>query len=216
MRIGTWNMEGRGTARHTEFLLRQECDVLLLTEVKHGWNLGTSYHLTEGGHEMAATKRWAAVASKRDLVECETPPHPASAAATIGSTTYVSSILPWRASGETETWKGKTHAERTQHAVDDLRGFLADQPALVWGGDWNLALSGTEWAGSKAGGQAVQVLLDELELKVQTLGLPHRIPGLITIDHIALGGGSYPAQRVDATTLSDHDFYMVDTPDDPG
>ncbi len=35
--------------------------------------------------------------------------------------------------------------------------------------------------------------------------------GLLSIDHIALGGGSHAASRVDATGLSDHDFYIVET-----
>lgn len=33
---------------------------------------------------------------------------------------------------------------------------------------------------------------------------------------IALRGGPHAPQRVDTTELSDHDFYMINTPNDPG
>ena len=46
MKMGTWNMEGRGGAAQTAFLLEQSCDVLLLTEVKDGWTPVSYTHLT--------------------------------------------------------------------------------------------------------------------------------------------------------------------------
>ena len=55
----------------------------------------------------------------------------------------------------------------------------------------------------------------ELDLDVPTIDLPHRLPGLFTIDHIALRGGPHEPLRVDANGLSDHDFYMVVTRDEP-
>lgn len=61
MKIGTWNMDGRGGAGQTTFLQDQECDVLLLTEVKDGWLL-PGYDLTLGGAVMTRGGRWAAIA----------------------------------------------------------------------------------------------------------------------------------------------------------
>ena len=67
MKMGTWNMEGRGGAAQTAFLLEQSCDVLLLTEVKAGWTL-PGYSITEGSPDMGSGKRWAAIASREPLV----------------------------------------------------------------------------------------------------------------------------------------------------
>src|SRR5436305_1110451 len=81
MRIGTWNMEGRRRQRQTDFLLRQDCDVLLLTEVPDQWSL-PGYHLTPGDPDMGPRKRWAAIASRCPLVPVASP-HAATAAATV-------------------------------------------------------------------------------------------------------------------------------------
>lgn len=215
MRIGTWNMAGRGSSQHAAFLRKQDCDVLLLTEVKVGWSLDDDYHLTEGGEGMTVDKRWAVVASKHPLKTC-TSPHPASVAAKIGSTTYVSSILPWKGCGDVHPWDGSDHISRMTATLTKLAPFLEDNKAnLVWGGDWNHALVGPERAGSAAGRDALRVLLAELDLEVSTIDLQHRLPEIFTIDHIALRGSTHQALRVDAAGLSDHDFYMVVTHDVP-
>ena len=57
--------------------------------------------------------------------------------------------------------------------------------------------------------------MKELGLSVPTADLPHRRPGLLSIDHVALRGGSLKARRVvaywEGERLSDHDFYFVVT-----
>jgi endonuclease/exonuclease/phosphatase family metal-dependent hydrolase len=85
----------------------------------------------------------------------------------------------------------------------------------VWGGDWNHALTGKEYAGSQGGRRAILSALDELGLEVPTADLPHRMDRLLTIDHIAVPHGwSTPATRVVAgrggKRLSDHDAYICD------
>ena len=109
MRIGTWNLQGRGGAEQAAFLVAQDCDVLLLTEVKDGWTL-PGYSITEGGPDMGPGKRWAAIASREPLVPLGLDPlHPASVAAVVGGTTYVSSILPWAGSGGKAPLHGVDH-----------------------------------------------------------------------------------------------------------
>ena len=211
VRIGTWNLEGRGGAAQTGFLLAQDCDVLLLTEVKYGWSL-PGYNLTPGSPDMGPSKRWAAVASREPLAPC-LPPHPASVAAIVGGTTYVSSILPWAGSGGDYPWHGADHPARMAGTLQALAPFLRDQADLVWGGDWNHSLAGSERAGSRAGRGGLLSLIGELGLSVPTAGLSHRVPGLLSIDHVALRGGANEARRVVASQngmrLSDHDLYVV-------
>jgi hypothetical protein len=215
MRIATWNMEGRGGAAQTNFLLDEKCDVLLLTEVKEGWSL-PGYNLTPGTADMAPGKRWAAVASREALVTRQ-PGHPASAAAVVGGTTYVSTILPWAGSGGDKPWQGEDHPARVDNALKSLAPFLRKQPDLVWGGDWNHSLAGRERAGSGVGRAELMSLVEELGLEVPTADLPHRLPDLLSIDHVAMRGRSEEARRVVASKngqrLSDHDLYVVVTED---
>ncbi len=87
---------------------------------------------------------------------------------------------------------------------------------LVWGGDWNHALSGREYAGSAGGRHAVLAAMEELGLEAPTAELPHAIEGLLSIDHVAVPAGTAAtARRVvaehDGRRLSDHDAYVVDT-----
>ena len=86
---------------------------------------------------------------------------------------------------------------------------------MVWGGDWNHALDGPEYAGSRAGRAHVEKAVAQFGLRVPTEHLPHRIEWLLSIDHIAvpIGASVQSAERVTAATdegrLSDHDAYLV-------
>ena len=215
MRIGTWNLEGGGGAAQTAFLLAQRCDIGLLTEVKDGWSL-PGYNMTPGGADMGPGKRWAAVASLEPL-DARPAPHPASAAAVVRGTMYVSSILPWAGSGGNDPWLGQDHPARMAATLQALDPFLRKQEDLVWGGDWNHSLSGRAGAGSNAGRADLVTLVEAIGLCVPTAGLSHRRAGLLSIDHIALRGGAQEARRVVATEdgkrLSDHDLYIVVTGD---
>ena len=82
-------------------------------------------------------------------------------------------------------------------------------------GDWNHALKGKEYAGSAGGRAAITSALDELGLVVPTAELPHRIDGLLSIDHIAVPKeiAGEPTRVVAAKgdkRLSDHDAYVVE------
>lgn len=87
---------------------------------------------------------------------------------------------------------------------------------LMWGGDWNHSLFGSERAGSTAGRAHIESALDEFGLQVPTRDLPHRIDGVGTIDHIAVAreAAVVDASRVSGVgrdgALSDHDAYVVE------
>ena len=212
MRIGTWNLAGRWSERHLACLESADCHVWLLTEVSDRLTLpGYSAHLTS--RPMRAHVQWAGIYSRTTLEPC-TDPHPASAMAQIGATTFVSSILPWRSSGGLPPWDGADHAERSARTLAMLSGNMS-AGELVWGGDWNHALSGKEYAGSKGGRAAIADLVERRELSVTTSDLPHAVEGLLSIDHIAVPKtwkvmGAERVSAADGTSrLSDHDAYLV-------
>jgi hypothetical protein len=211
MRVGTWNLAGRWSAAHHELLVAQSCDVWLLTEVDDRVEVvGMWGHRTEA--EMCPRRSWAAVFSHRVLEPLEDP-HPASAAVRVGPVVFVSSILPWRSCGRASPWDGETHAERTRHTVERLAAI--PHTPLIWGGDWNHALQGPERAGSIGGRGHILAAVDALGLVVPTSTLTHRIPGLSTIDHVAVPrtASVQEVERVPAEHqkkwLSDHDLYIV-------
>lgn len=213
MRIGTWNLAGKWSDDHQALMLQGDCDVWLLTEVAERTRLpGYAMHLSQS--RMAARRGWAGIASRLPMTS-RPDPHPASASAQIGATTYVSSVLPWRGCGARPPWVGTRHAEKTASTVADLLLHLRAAGSLVWGGDWNHALSGKEHAGSQGGRLEVLCALAELELVVPTSELARPIEGLLSIDHIAVRAGTRAsATRLEAvragTRLSDHDAYVVD------
>lgn len=214
MRIGTWNLAGRWSAVHHRFIRDLDCDVLLLTEVSERVSIdGYVGHLGEA--VMASKRRWAGVFS-REPISPLPDPHPASALARVGDLKFCSSILPWRSCGNRPPWIGPRHVDKTTHAVEHLVGVLP-RTGLVWGGDWNHALHGREYAGSTGGRTALLKAVAELGLMVPTRDLPHRLEGLLTIDHIAVGqaesvrGVDRHVPFVDGRHLSDHDAYVLAT-----
>ena len=214
MRIGTWNLAGRWKPGHEQFVAAADCDVWLLTEVNEQVEL-PGYHRHLGEARMAARRRWAGVYSRSPLTPLPDP-HVASAAAVIDGSTYCSTILPWRRSGGEPTWPGaerprNVHSGRMRYALDVLLAGLSPSN-LVWGGDWNQALRGAEWAGTLGGRGHVLAAIDKLGLQVPTASLPHRLNGHLTIDHITLAADRHvnSAEHVSAFGLSDHDCYIVE------
>lgn len=210
MRIGTWNLAGRWSESRAEFLASLECDVLLLTEVHHetrvpGLRGRTTYGL------MAPDRFWAGVFSAGSQIGYPDP-HGAAAMAVVDGITCCSSVLPWRSCGSGQPWVGERHADKTAHAVAPIARLRAP---VVWGGDWNHALEGTDHVGSKEGREHIFGVLGSLGLQVPTAELgAHR--GDRSIDHIAvpkewvlLAAEQLPAV-VDGKRLSDHDAYVVE------
>ena len=200
--IGTWNMEGKGSDEHGDFLRAAGASIWLLTEVPDSFRYGDADIVRSGA--MGPKKAFAAVVA-RGLTR-EVSPHEASAAATWRGVRFICSVLPWRGA-HGEPWLGEDVGERTEHA---LRGFDGANDELVWGGDWNHAFHGPERAGSAAGRAHIAATLDRLRLRTVTTPLSHRL-GEGTIDHIAVPK-CWIADRVErlpADGLSDHDAYVA-------
>lgn len=213
MKIGTWNLAGRWDARHRGLLEGLDCDVWLLTEVREGVSLDGYAAQVSEAYMLRKAVRFASVLSRVGL-EPLPDPHGASASARINGVVFCSSILPWRTCGTAAPWSGATHLERTGAAVDTLMAGLPDEP-LVWGGDWNHALVGREYSGSLAARTCILQAMARRGLWAPTEQLAHRLPGLFSIDHVALPVGvSAPARHLSAmhgrVALSDHDVYVVE------
>lgn len=214
MGIGTWNLAGRWTDEHADLMLRHDCDVWLVTEVSPRLGLrGFTLHTTKA--HMIKCRAWAGVVSRLPMAVLPDP-HPASAMVRIDGTTFCSSVLPWSGCASHYPWGGERHAAKTRAAVAQLREHLASTSDLVWGGDWNHALTGREYAGSQGGRVAIHELLADLGLHTHTADLPHHIDGLLSIDHIATSPRWQPAQAtrivaaVEGRRLSDHDAYIIE------
>jgi len=173
---------------------------------------GYESHLT--APKMNSRRHWAGVFCSSPL-EPLPDPHPASAAALGMGMAWCSSILPWRSCG-TVLWGEGTSKEKTQRVLDQLMASLP--VGQVWGGDWNHAMQGPESAGSVAGRIAIKAEVAHLQLKTVTEDSPHRIAGLLSIDHIAVPEGAeiHAVNRIIAQDqagrrLSDHDAYTTTT-----
>ncbi len=215
MRIGTWNLEGRWSANHSQLLKKEACDIWLLTEVPTAFGLdgGALYRSAP----MTETKSWAAVWSNGDAVPSPSP-HPAAATAVLDGILLCSCVLPWRSArrwwpaGDTGDVVAMTTA-----ALGRLRARMLEAPgAVVWGGDWNHALHEREVAGTYHGRAEIGKLRFELRLQIPTEYMAHAKAGLLSIDHIAVPVAWHltDCRRVVATAagkrLSDHDAYIVD------
>lgn len=215
-RVGTWNLDGRWSGAHQVKLADGACDVWLLTEVPSRAELpGFTMHRSK--ELMADCRHWAAIAVRDGLPTRPSTedPHPASVAVDVDGVTYCASVLPWRACGTGHPWRGRTVAAKTEAATSALVGGLPPG-RTVWGGDWNHAFNGREYAGSLAGRQTILKAVAALDLTVVTADLPHRLNDLYSIDHVAVPSQATVKRTerlpmgAEGRTLSDHDAYFVD------
>lgn len=85
----------------------------------------------------------------------------------------------------------------------------------MWGGDWNHALSGRECSGSTTGRQSILEAMSRLGLAAPTHDLPHQLPGLLSVDHVAVPAGwsvaaaEHHIAGPPGRRISDHDAYVV-------
>lgn len=226
LRIGTWNLNTKkATPRQialrldqTRFMEKQDCDIWLLTEVPRSFEMqpGTvTFSQAMGG---AADKAFAAVWGRTGAAELPEI-HAAAAFAKVGDLRVCSCVLPWHAA-PSQSWPVKGDlATIIDEAISGLRDGLSDGlEDLVWGGDWNQALEGTDHVGTAAGRSAVLALLKTLDLTAPTTGLDkHTVKGEHrSIDHIAVRNHwkAGVATRVIAENaggrLSDHDAYILE------
>jgi hypothetical protein len=209
VRIGTWNLEGKWSPEHLALLDREHCDVWLLTEVHVDAAIpGMQIHRT--AELMGPRKTWAAVFSTV-AADPQPDPHRATALAHIYGLRFMTSVLPWRTCGP--SWLGSTLAEKQRATLDALRPHIDE--TTIWGGDWNQALEGSEYVGTRDGREQIIELIRMARLSVPTRSLSSASPGHRSIDHIAVpinwdveGAYRVPAQ-VDGNRLSDHDAYVI-------
>lgn len=217
MRIGTWNLQQRWSPAHAALLERESCDVWLLTEVQRAAAVASLPAAVRSAdipnlRKLKEPRSWSAVFARKG--ESVSSPHPASALLHVAGWTFCSSVLPWRGSGhQPGLWEGDGHGPRMRFAVQSLVPSLTGRP-LVWGGDWNQPFEGEDWSSSKQGRNCVEDACNDLRLHVPTRSLAHRIPGLFSIDHIAVPAPVRAVRQVvaeaDGKRLSDHDAYVVD------
>jgi hypothetical protein len=214
IRIGTWNLEGKSTTHHTEFLERSACDIWLLTEVPPSLQLASGTIAFSA--DMGPRKAWAAVWARNGLTSLPSI-HPAACLADVGNVRVCSCILPWR--GGRPNWpdEGPDIASITAIALDRLRQPLSlHNGDLVWGGDWNHAFHAAEVAGTQAGRETLTHLIRDLRLHVPTSRMAHTDSARFSIDHIGVPDRwrVHSASRIVATSqgrrLSDHDAYVID------
>ena len=192
-----------GGDRHRAFLQALACDVLLLTEVRTDLDcLAIGPAVCRDGHG----RWWAAVASQQAMWRWTLLRAPRRWRRSTAA--CVPSVLPWNGCAPFWPWHAGGTAEMT---ADAITGIEASDPD-VWGGDWNHSLLGPEVA-APCWAMAILDALDRLELRAATAKLRHRRPDVRTIDHIAvpISWQVSSATRVDATGLSDHDAYVVET-----
>lgn len=122
-------------------------------------------------------------------------------------------MLPWR--GAKAHWPGDADvplADRFRETLEaHCRAIEAarQEGPVVWGGDFNLALEGPEHAGVTANRPDLLKAFAELGLEARTADLPHRIPAIRTIDHIAVPSSWTTEPAVQDPGLSDHALYRV-------
>ena len=217
MRIGTWNVANRQLSKkHKTLLTDQGCDIWLLTEINPDWIGGDDkilgFHCHRSKGFMEPKQYWAAVLSDKPFDQKLNDPHPASAAVVLNKITYCSSVLPWRTVKESAFPPNDSkHCKKTELAIEILLKKLPTSN-LVWGGDWNHSLIGSEGAGSFDGREYLLDAIKIFRLQVPTTDLLHQNARSKTIDHIAVPKNwiATGAKQIDAKGLSDHDAYVVD------
>jgi hypothetical protein len=209
VRVGTWNLEGKWSPDHLALMDREHCDVWLLTEVHVDTSI-PDMQIHRTAELMGPRKTWAAILSIADA-DPQPDPHRATALARIDGLRFMSSVLPWRTCGP--SWPGSALAEKQRAALDALRMHLDE--TTIWGGDWNQALEGSEYVGTRDGRDQIIELIATSCLSVPTRSLGSATSGQRSIDHIAvpMGWNVHGAIRVLAQVggnrLSDHDAYVI-------
>ena len=236
MRIGTWNLERHGDSdriRLQRTLIDSKCaDVFVLTEVHRafdcgGWTVERSIKSTHSDH---AGDSWVAVVSQGlDLSESTLSPRNSSVAGqyVVGGELLIvyGSVLPWlRAPDQAPDLALPNEpyvdmfARIVREQVEDLRTMKQahSKAIIVWAGDFNQTLSGSNSGGSNISRKLLKDTLADLGLVAWNEHLAHAIPGLKTIDLIC-GPTSRPVKVIerfdsvfDGHKLSDHAGYLIE------
>lgn len=206
MRIATWNLNrcrAAGSDR-AKRLLGQietvEADVWVLTETYQDFTPGTEYELI--AHSTEAPDRnakrgecWVAVWSRRPLSAQKvklTKDLERVAAARVGKTTIVGTVLPWLSDSRDPKLRGKAaFLARLDDQAADWKRLRNEPGAMCVAGDFNqdLLLSG-HYYGSDEGRTKLRATLCNTHLKCLTAGNDDPLKGTqghASIDHICIG-----------------------------
>lgn len=234
MRVGNWNLN-HGGARGAKWpeqsvlLLRERLDIVVLTEPPPGVSLeGFDPVVSPTGSDgwsWVAILGPAAVSSVLDIPYSRMA---AAASMTVANRDVVvyGSVLPWRSIGHQSQGilgDGELYGEsftrllREQAAdVAELQSTFPDA-IVLWAGDFNQALAGTEYVGSKAQRVQLEQTLTDLGMRAWNSGCAHAMPGGLQMCAIDLvcGPSNIPAVPAvmkgsfDDHKLSDHPGYVV-------
>lgn len=225
LRVGTWNL-GRGEPRwrqpYQAAHISTEADLWLLTEVPSRLVIGSGQPSFSKPRPGERNEHWAAIAFRWPC-EVIAAVHPTLAMARInhsqGAFLVASSVFPWRTAGISwPTGDGESYAERcartlAAHAAEIKKA--SEGLPIVWGGDFNQALSGRERAGTDVGRAALLSALTRLGLRAVTLEANGQDSRHRSIDHIAIPSGwrstvaKVQRPQHGRQLLSDHPSYVV-------
>jgi len=225
LRVGTWNLDrDRPSWRkpHQANHIRKQADLWLITEIPANWQFDTKHSSFSGLRPGETDQYWSAVIS-RWPVKPITAKHWSLAMARIdhpgGPFLAASSVFPWRSAAE--FWPagdGDTFAERCANTLEAHAAEICEARCglpVVWGGDFNQALSGRDHVGSDVGREALSKAFMHLGLRAVTEEAAGQVPPHRSIDHIAVPTQWNPwdveVQRPqsDDRFLSDHPSYVV-------
>lgn len=223
--MGTWNLNrGQPLWRqpHQSAHLNNEAELWLLTEVPSHLQIGDQRPSFSASRPGEKHQYWAAIAFKWPL-EPVASKHPSLAMARIkhpdGDFLVASSLFPWRTAAMSWPYgDGESFAKRCARTLDAHAaeiGKASKGLPIIWGGDFNQALSGRERVGSDVGRGALLDAFTKLGLRAVTVEANGQHPHQRSIDHIAIpttwGSRAVHVQRPQSDTrlLSDHPSYVV-------
>jgi Endonuclease/Exonuclease/phosphatase family len=225
LRIGTWNLDrDRPLWRqpHQADHVRNQADLWLLTEVPASWQFGTANSSFSGSRPGEDDQYWSTIICRWHVEPIDTT-HPSLAMARIDHPAepflVAASVFPWR--GAAEFWPtgdGDTFAERCVNTLEAHSAEICEARCglpVVWGGDFNQALSGRDYVGSDAGREALSRAFKHIGSRAVTIESDGQVTPHQSIDHIAVPKAwrseDVEVQRPqsDGRFLSDHPSYVV-------
>jgi hypothetical protein len=224
LRLGTWNLERsepRWRLQRQATHISNEADLWLLTHVPSYLHVDTEKPSFSGLRPGETNQCWAAITFKWPMQYVPSR-HPSLVMARIshpgGDFLAASSVFPWRTAmswpfGEGVSFPRRCAQTLAAHAKEIGRASAG--LSIVWGGNFNQALTGRERVGSDVGRGALLEAFETLGLRAVTGEANGQDPRQRSIDHIAIPSTwSSRVVRVqrpksDNRLLSNHPAYVV-------